>query len=158
MHELTLSFTSARLIWLHKSSPLILNRVTEDNTMWYLMCMSSFLYQSFSMGMGFYRILKTIYTLSSVFTNNTSGCNPQASTFIFILRKFVIVLLPSIKQKNGFLFTFYSTGIKSGSSLPYHTWTYLHSRTCWVKLRKSLDMIIPWVASQFLEVKMFSNI
>jgi len=40
----------------------------------------------------------------------------------------------------------------------YHTWTNLYSKTCWVKQRKSLDMIIPWVASQFLAPKMSSNI
>ena len=45
----------------------------------------------------------------------------------------------------------------SGLWSPYHTWPNLHSKTCWVELRKSLDMIIPWVVLQFLAVKMSSK-
>ena len=51
--------------------------------------------------LGFHRILQTIYihnSWSSVNTNNTSHCIPQASTFWIILFKLEIVLLPSIKQ------------------------------------------------------------
>jgi hypothetical protein len=46
----------------------------------------------------------------------------------------------------------------SGLSSPCHTWTNLHFKTCWVKQRNNLDMIIQWVASQFLAEKMFSCI
>ena len=40
----------------------------------------------------------------------------------------------------------------------YHIWTSLHSKSCWVKLKKNLDFIIQWVVSQFLAEKTSSLI
>lgn len=38
-----------------------------------------------------------------------------------------------------------------------HIWAILHSITCWVKLKRSLDMIIQWVALLSLVQKKFSS-